>query len=1087
MATTAVATRQRRESHRPSLSKASLRASTGDVAADRVASAKPVAEPIVRTPDYILQKHKGKPPSFIVHLHPAYFKLEGQDGNFPYNSPMRPLLDHIKTQTVPHEMLEELFQSRVNFYDGCLIVEVHDHKSAAKSAQPGAADAAEARKKSSLHAHNNFITPSPYAPLATSTKAENQTKAEAAARASSVGAPHSATEPNGTRDKENLVPQQGSSEKVASGPRIFTMVLFPTPRSLLEEVTMLANAPQPDVRTAKRQNSRDGTNMAQPPTPLSSVPPTPTTRGPPPNKRQKMVLDSNNIHEFEASVIRMTEPNLLLEPAASAKETEAMLKATAHPLHNEKPPPPKTRKRTVAELAADEAQAAEEERFLLACDDRLGPTAAAVGGAAEGQGAAVSYEPRFSRFKTLETIKAQHEEAERIKKEKEAREAHAKRMQTEAEAQKRIEEQKRAAQMQAAMLANQNRQQEMQQARMRAAAAAQTASANAQQGNMSHGGHPQQGSVMQNPQHTAQFHVSQGQQSSPVLRQHSPLASSPINNASAMNTHGMAAPPMMATSSSHGAGSPARPTSAVSHHQGPVGMVRNISQQQHGSQQGGASRNGTPQMMHGTPSMPQAVPARHTMTPQPRGGAQQRSPVTAMAQTPSMMGESGGTGMTNNSPLAHMLATIGMSHEQFKSLPLPQKHHLANQWRARQAQAAAAAAHQQQQQGGTGMHHAGSPQQANQTSQQVGTPQQQHQQQPNQGMPTTQEQMQRLVASQLQSRNLSPAEYNQQMRAQMQRMVQHQRQQAQQGGGPGQGSPTPVPGQSGMHRPPSQTGAHPNVGQVGPQGGQGMGNMGNNMDPATMARMQQFQQQQMVHQRNQQIIMRRLQHIHGGQLPPNIAEQIQAVGLMGYLQSLPPQHQMQLTQGLSNQGGGGQQGQGGGGQQQGQGGMGGMGMGAMGGGGGGGGGMGGMGGHPGGAGPGGMMGAAGQNFMGVSPQQQQQMHIQRMRQLQAYRAQQGGGGGQGGAGGQGQMGLGGMQGMNMGGMNMNMLNMAGNMMGNGMPQGMGRGMGQGGMGPGGMGPGGMGPGGMGPGGMGQGGMGQGGMGQGGMGQGGMGQ
>lgn len=31
---------------------------------------------------------------------------------------MRVILEHIKAQTVPHDMLEELFQSGVPFYDG---------------------------------------------------------------------------------------------------------------------------------------------------------------------------------------------------------------------------------------------------------------------------------------------------------------------------------------------------------------------------------------------------------------------------------------------------------------------------------------------------------------------------------------------------------------------------------------------------------------------------------------------------------------------------------------------------------------------------------------------------------------------------------------------------------------------------------------------------------------------------------------------------------------------------------------------------------------------------------------------------------
>lgn len=72
----------------------------------------------VRTTEYVLKKFKGKPPSLILHLHPTHFRFDQQDGSFGYTSPMRFLLEHIKAQTVPHDMLEELFQSGVPFYDG---------------------------------------------------------------------------------------------------------------------------------------------------------------------------------------------------------------------------------------------------------------------------------------------------------------------------------------------------------------------------------------------------------------------------------------------------------------------------------------------------------------------------------------------------------------------------------------------------------------------------------------------------------------------------------------------------------------------------------------------------------------------------------------------------------------------------------------------------------------------------------------------------------------------------------------------------------------------------------------------------------
>ena len=73
---------------------------------------------IVRTTSYILKKFRKQPPSFTLHLHPTHFRFDQQDGSFSYNSPMKLLLEHVRSQTVPHDMLEELTHSGIKFYDG---------------------------------------------------------------------------------------------------------------------------------------------------------------------------------------------------------------------------------------------------------------------------------------------------------------------------------------------------------------------------------------------------------------------------------------------------------------------------------------------------------------------------------------------------------------------------------------------------------------------------------------------------------------------------------------------------------------------------------------------------------------------------------------------------------------------------------------------------------------------------------------------------------------------------------------------------------------------------------------------------------
>ncbi len=47
-------------------------------------------------------------PSLIIYLHPTHFRFDQQDGSFSYSSPMKFIFEHLKSQTVPHDMIEEL-------------------------------------------------------------------------------------------------------------------------------------------------------------------------------------------------------------------------------------------------------------------------------------------------------------------------------------------------------------------------------------------------------------------------------------------------------------------------------------------------------------------------------------------------------------------------------------------------------------------------------------------------------------------------------------------------------------------------------------------------------------------------------------------------------------------------------------------------------------------------------------------------------------------------------------------------------------------------------------------------------------------
>ncbi|KAL4944436.1 Spt20 family-domain-containing protein [Aspergillus oleicola] len=552
-------------------------------------------EPYVKTTNYILKKFAKSPPSLILHLHPTHFRFEQQDGSFPYNSEMKVIIGHIRAGTVPHDMMEELLRANVRFYEGCLIVRVVDHKSVSAQTRKAAAPSPNDNNTPfSIHNWNEHITPSAYAPY----PKQNQLTSEKSA--SNDTTEQLETNESGEGDEQNKEESQnaGSSQQKqpVHKPRVFTTVLHPTPRSLQAELTLLATTPDP--RATKQ--------AAAPPSPGAS---TQSERGHV-AKRQKMLVEPHELLECESKVTRALAPPLFLDPVDSLDDVHILLKYMESPLHRDDPPSPKRRKRTVAELAADEALAAQEERFMLIMDERLEPTASGAAGgpksaAVDDAGGAIPFEPRFSRFKTIENIRIQHEEKTRRENETKMKQELAKRQQQEQERERRRITEQRQAEEQAK---EENRRQQL---------AAQQAQAQlaAQQQNRH---------VMAQPNG-----VSQAQQASPVVRNQTPLNTSSPLVSSAMATQ--ASVPMAMTSSMQGAGSPQRPPSALQHAHPNLmshNMVPSRSQQGH-------SRHGTPQMTQGTPAMSQATPIMRNVTPTQRM-SHASPPRSSMAPTPVM-------------------------------------------------------------------------------------------------------------------------------------------------------------------------------------------------------------------------------------------------------------------------------------------------------------------------------------------------------------------------------------------------------------------------------------------------------------------
>ncbi|KAM0799554.1 Spt20 family-domain-containing protein [Usnea florida] len=570
----------------------------GDVRANRTGKGtdgqkvpKTTPAPYVKTQPYILKKYRNKPPSLTIHLHPTHFRFDQQDGSFSYSSPMRFILEHLKAQTVPHDMIEELQAAGVRFYEGCLIVQVQDHRStssASTSSSSIPSTKTDANVPFSIHNYKQYITPSPYVP-------HPQIDEEPKTDSNAPAAP--STETTDPKDKQSN-----------RGPTVFTVVLFPTPLSIQEEVFIQANTP--DLRHHRKQSvqvPRTPASATVPPTPMSAVPPTPSGNGPP-NKKQKMMISGQEIHEFESRAITTTAAPLFLDPVDNIEDAHTVLDSLTDPRHKQSHPAPKTRKRTVAELAADEAIAAQEQAFMLIMDERhnvSGSTAKA--GTTDGEAGTATFEPRFETWQAIKNIKAEHKE----KAEREA-ENRAQRDHNTAVQKARMEQQAREHREDAIRRGREAEQQQAQEIqRQNHLKEKQKRDAAAMHRENQRESHRQALATSQNQLnhgHPMPHVVSQAQHSSPVVRNMTPnMNSSPSAGNLPMN---------LASSGQGTANSPARPPSTVQHgHPGPGGVAMGPQRSRQPP-----SRTTTP-LLNGTPAMPHATPVAGHATPRINQGS----------------------------------------------------------------------------------------------------------------------------------------------------------------------------------------------------------------------------------------------------------------------------------------------------------------------------------------------------------------------------------------------------------------------------------------------------------------------------------
>ncbi|PVU89736.1 hypothetical protein BB561_005173 [Smittium simulii] len=82
---------------------------------------------------YFLKKYKNHCPSLTVNLFDSHFKFDKQEGVFLYNESTKFFFDALNEGKIPIELLTILNDTRCQFYEGCIIVDINDSRNPSKN------------------------------------------------------------------------------------------------------------------------------------------------------------------------------------------------------------------------------------------------------------------------------------------------------------------------------------------------------------------------------------------------------------------------------------------------------------------------------------------------------------------------------------------------------------------------------------------------------------------------------------------------------------------------------------------------------------------------------------------------------------------------------------------------------------------------------------------------------------------------------------------------------------------------------------------------------------------------------------------
>ncbi|KAH9450360.1 hypothetical protein Pst134EA_027067 [Puccinia striiformis f. sp. tritici] len=268
---------------------------------------------LTRTIRSILKRYRKEAPSLTMHLYSAGFRLGHKDSNLhAYDGEMKHWMDCIREQKMPNELLDVLDELGIRFYDGCLIVEVHDHRSAQQSTEQSTTDQQQQPGSST---------------------------SSAAAAATSHQRP-----PNNQHNSSNNLPST-STDLANDQVSLHRLVLTPTCETLWRDILLMNESKVAQLNRGSNQTIRGSSDFQWGP------------------------ITEEEAVELEAAILDRTAPALCLSPSiiTSRIANQMLSETTLQPFTDKKNP----RKRPLnsGEKEAMRRQRERHERFMHIADE----------------------------------------------------------------------------------------------------------------------------------------------------------------------------------------------------------------------------------------------------------------------------------------------------------------------------------------------------------------------------------------------------------------------------------------------------------------------------------------------------------------------------------------------------------------------------------------------------------------------------------------------------------------------------------------------------------------------------------------------